>query len=276
MSNNYRECVSGFEEKKRLTDSGIEYWMARDIMPLLAYASWDKFEGVIGKAQEAARSAGAPAENHFSQTGNMVMIGSGAKRQQADWFLSRYACYLIAMSADSSKAEVGHAMTYFAGKTRQMELLEKQLLGEQDKRVQLRLRTIVNNKRLAGAAKKAGVINYGLFQDAGYRGFYGGMGIAEIKQHKGIAASEELLDRVGPLELAAHDFRITLTEERLNRDSVRTEGHAISTHKQAGSEVRAIMQKDDGKNPEDLPVDTSIKRLVHQHRKQIGNGEARN
>src|SRR5450755_623957 len=50
-----------------------------------------------------------------------------------------------------------------------------------------------------------------------------GMGVSEAKHYKGIPPSEELLDRVGPLELAAHDFRIKLTEERLNRDTVTTE-----------------------------------------------------
>ena len=267
----YQECVSGFESIKRLTAEGVEYWLARDLMPLLAYSAWDKFSGVIEKARSAARSASAPVDNHFCQTANMVQIGSGAERERSDWYLSRYACYLIAMNADSSKQQVGHAMTYFAGKTRQMEILEKQLTeSEEDKRVHLRVRTIVNNKRLAGAAKKAGVINYGLFQDAGYRGLYG-MGIGDVKSYKGIAPGEELLDRVGPLELAAHDFRITLTEERLNRDSVRTEGRAIATHKEVGAEVRGVMQKKDGKNPEDLPVAPSIKKLVRQRRKQIGD-----
>src|SRR5580704_1648012 len=130
MSSDYRECVSGFEAAKRFTAERIEYWMARDLVPLLGYASWDKFEGVIEKAQEAARSAGVPVENHFSRTGNMVAIGSGAERERTDLYLTRYACYLIAMNADSSKSEVGHAMTYFAGKARQMELLESNLLEQ--------------------------------------------------------------------------------------------------------------------------------------------------
>lgn len=271
--NDYAECIAGFEAKKRFTAEGVEYWTARDLMPLLAYANWTNFQSVVEKAKAAALSAGAPVNKHFSETGNMVLIGSGAERERADWYLTRYACYLIAMNAESSKPEVGHAMTYFAGRTRQMEVIEKQL-SEQDKRVESRLRTIVNNKRLAGAAKKAGVIHYGLFQDAGYRGFYGDMGLSEVKQHKGIPAEEELLDRVGPLELSAHEFRINLTEDRLNRNGVNSEGHAISTHKEVGREVRALMQKEEGKKPEDLPAAPSIKKLVNRQRKAI-NAKAR-
>lgn len=268
MHREHTECVKGFEDSKLFTAGGVQYWMARDLMNLLGYATWDKFEGVIERAKAAASSAGAPVDNHFSRTGNMVFIGSGAEREKRDWYLSRYACYLVAMNAESSKPQVGYAMTYFAVKTRRQEIQQQQLTDE-EKRVSLRLRTMVNNKRLAGAAKKAGVIRYALFQDAGHRGFYGGMGVTDVKRHKGIRDNDELLDRVGPLELAAHDFRITLTEDRLNRDHVSSEQIACETHRKAGEEVRSVMQRDKGKKPEDLPPAPSIKALVRRHRKQV-------
>lgn len=95
--------------------------------------------------------------------------------------------------------------------------------------------------------------------------------MSEVKRLKGIPDGDELLDRVGPLELAAHDFRITLTEDRLNRDHVNTERIAVETHRQAGVEVRNVMQRDKGKNPEDLPTAPSIKALVRRHRRQIAS-----
>ncbi len=275
MEQDYSECVVGFEAKKKLTVEGVEYWMARDLAPLLAYAAWDKFEGVIEKARSAAKAARAPADNHFCQTANMVPIGSGAERERADWYLSRYACYLIAMNGDSSKVEIGHAMTYFAGRTRQMELLEHGELSEERNRVRLRLRTIANNKRLAGAAKKAGVIRYGLFTDAGYRGLYGGMSLAEVRRERGVPDNDELLDRVGPLELAAHDFRITLTEDRLNRDSVKSEQHAMLTHRKVGEEVREVIRRDNGKSPENLPLAPSIRKFVNRERKKLKDATTR-
>jgi len=236
-------------------------------MGLLAYATWDKFVSVIERARVAAKAAGVPVENHFSRTGKMVQIGSGAEREARDWYLTRYACYMAAMNADPSKTEVGFAMTYFAAKTRQQEVRERNdEITDEERRVQLRMRTIANNRRLAGAAKRAGVIRYGVFQDAGYRGFYDGLGVADVKRTKGIPESDELLDRVGPLELAAHDFRITLTEDRLDRERISTEEHAICTHRQVGTEVRSVMQRDKGKKPEDLPPAPSIKNLVRKQR----------
>ena len=50
---------------------------------------------------------------------------------------------------------------------------------------------------LAEAAHKAGIITnqeYATFQDAGYRGLYGGMTARDIAEHKGLTNGEEILD----------------------------------------------------------------------------------
>lgn len=56
----------------------------------------------------------------------MVAIGSGAKRKQVDYELSRYACYLVVQNADSRKKIVALGQTYFAVQTRKQELTEKE------------------------------------------------------------------------------------------------------------------------------------------------------
>ena len=236
-------------------------------MPLLDYTKWANFKSVIEKARNACESAKFSSANHFADTGKMVMIGSGAQREAEDLYLTRYACYLIAMNSDGSKQEVGFAMTYFAVQARRQEVMEQ--LTEADHRLEIRLRLMGNNRRLSGAAKKAGVKRFPLFQDAGYRGLYGGVGLAEIKAKKKIPPSEELLDNVSRLELSAHDFRATLTEERLNRDQVKTEDRAIATHQGVGREVREVMMRENGVRPENLPTEPSIKRLVQKHRRAI-------
>lgn len=273
MDREQMECIKGFGDSKRVTASGVEYWMARDLMPLLDYNTWRNFRGVIEKARLACKGASSSPSNHFVETSKMVAIGSGAEREMEDLFLSRYACYLVAMNSDSSKPEVGHAMTYFAVQTRRQELRDRQLSETDDKRLELRLRLMENNHRLAGAAKKAGVKFYPGFQDAGHRGFYG-MGLSELRTRRGLSASDELLDRVGRLELSALDFRATLTEERLKRDDVKTEYRANQTHNSVGQEVRAVMVRDNGVTPEDLPIEPSITSLVRKERKKIKHAKA--
>lgn len=178
----YGSFVNQLNRRRRNTPQGVEYWRAREIRGVLGYVRWDSFEDVIDRAQRTCESAGKVPLNHFRRTTKMVTVGSGAQRPTTDWFLTRYACYLIAMSADGGIPQVGFAKTYFAVQTRKQELLEQ---GEnEDKRIELRQRVRVNNRALSRAAADAGVRKHGVFQDAGYKGLYG-MGLSAIKEHKG-------------------------------------------------------------------------------------------
>ena len=267
MLEGYNECIKGFEGCKKIAESGVEYWHARDLMPMLEYANWANFKGVIEKARSACKSSGIEEANHFADTSKMVSIGSGAQREAEDYYLTRYACYLVAMNADPSKKPVGFAQTYFTVQARRQEVRDQ--LSEIDQRLQDRMQLMENNRRLAGAAKQAGVTRFPLFQDAGYRGLYAGMGLSEVKAFKRIPASEDLLDNVSRLELSAHNFRATLTEERLNRDEIKSEQRAMATHKTVGQEVREVMLRDNGVKPENLKAEPSIKKLVQKQRRQL-------
>lgn len=253
------------EEKKKKTPIGGEYWMARDIQIVLGYAKWDKFEKVLEKAMMACASAGGNAEDHFLQTGKLVEAGSGTMVERKDYFLTRYACYLVAMNGDTTKHEIGAAQSYFAVQTRKQEKAEA--LTAEERRVQLRERVRDANRKLNSAAKKAGVQKYGVFHDAGYRGLYE-MGLSDIKRRKGISQEEDLLDRAGRTELAANEFRITQTEDKLARDTVENEQHAIETHRRVGQEVRATIMNLGGTMPENLPTEPPIKTIASKIKKE--------
>ena len=99
--NNYAESL--FESIKHINEYGEEFWYARDLQTALEYKRWDRFANVISKAIEACRNSDYPVEDHFSQVGKMVNIGSGAARELDDYELSRYACYLIVQNGDPRK-----------------------------------------------------------------------------------------------------------------------------------------------------------------------------
>ena len=190
----------------------------------------------------------------------MITAGKGAKLQRADCYLTRYACYLIAMNGDSAKPEISTAQSYFAAQTRRQEL------HDQSKRIALRDRVRRGNNVLAGTARNAGVKRFGLFTDAGYRGLYG-MGLREIKQRKRISESEDLLDRAGHAELAANEFRITQTQQKLERERIRGEQPAIEAHRTVGTQVRDAIKKIGGTMPEDLPTEEPIRKLISEQKK---------
>lgn len=116
MTNNqtieYTESI--FENIKHIDGYGNEYWEARELQKVLEYKRWDKFNNVIKAAQITCKNSNNEILDHFSHLGKMVTIGSGAKRKQIDYKLSRYACYLIAQNGDSRKKVIALAQTYFA------------------------------------------------------------------------------------------------------------------------------------------------------------------
>jgi DNA-damage-inducible protein D len=232
--------------------------MARDLQPLLGYTSWENFANVIEKAKMACESAGVDAGDQFHDATKGIQAGKGAEVQRTDMFLSRYACYLIAMNGDPRKAEVGLAQTYFAVQTRRQEIRDQ---NPELRRVEMRQRVKEANRGLNSAAKDAGVQNYGLFHDAGYRGLYG-LGLQDIKARKGIPSKDDLLDRAGRVELAANEFRITQAEDKLRREQVKGETHAIQTHREVGQAVRTTIQQLGGVLPENLRAEPSIKKLA--------------
>ena len=264
-----------FEGIRQFDDEGNEYWVARDLQPLLEYAAWDKFKRVIEKAMEACRQSGNEVDDHFSQTAKMVDIGSGAKREIEDYRLSRYACYLIVQNGDPSKPVIANGQTYFALQTRRQELSDNEALvrlSENDKRLLARAELAEHNKHLAAAAKDAGVetpIDYAIFQDHGYKGLYGGRGAKDIHAIKGLKKSQKILDHMGSTELAANLFRATQTEEKLRRDQVRGKQKANQTHFEVGKKVRQTIDELGGTMPEALPTPEKSIQQIESAKKKL-------
>jgi len=142
------------DEKKRTAPNGHPYWMARDLMGVLGYTDWRNFKNALEKAIVACDNSGIEPADQFVETNEMVPTGSGAHRKIEDWFLSKYACYLIAMNGDPAKSEIATAQTYFAVQTHKQE--SQELLSDEHRRLLLRNRVKDANKKLSGAAKDAG------------------------------------------------------------------------------------------------------------------------
>lgn len=244
-----------FESIKHLDENGVEFWTGRELLPLFGYSTWQAFEEVIIRAIKSAINAGQMSENHFSQLTKMVDVGSNAKRKVNDWKLDRYACYVIAQNGDSKIPQIALAQTYFAVQTRRQEIFDK--LSDAEKRLFVRGEVTNENKKLFKTAKQAGVSNFGLFNDAGYKGLYGAY-LSDIEFKKGIKKGE-LLDRAGSTELAANLFRITQTDEKINKDKIKGDFEARKTHFMVGGKVRQTIKDIGGELPENLKSEKHIK-----------------
>lgn len=117
MNDLVRPGASPFDEICHEDERG-EYWSGRDLMPVMGYgADWRNFADAVTRAKAACTNSGEPVTRHFGD----VTEKSNGGRPRADFRLTRYAAYLVAMNGDPRKPEIAAAQTYFAVKTREAE-----------------------------------------------------------------------------------------------------------------------------------------------------------
>ena len=104
------------------------------------------------------------------------------------------------------------------------------------------------------AASMAGVASYAIFQNAGYKGLYGGLTMQDIHAKKRLKKSQQILDHMGSEELAANLFRATQTDAKIRRENIKGEGNASLAHLEVGQKVRNTIRTLGGTMPEDLPT----------------------
>ena len=260
-----------FEEIKHTDETGMEFWYARELQHVLDYKEWRKFENVIDKAKQSCNNSRISAFDHFVEVDKTIKMPKGAQKKIIDYKLTRYACYLIAQNGDSRKEVIALAQTYFAIQTRKQEISEKEYyeLTEDEKRFYQRDLTRKGNYSLNQAAKKAGVKNFDIFHNAGYKGLYNGETADDIAKRKGLRYREDILDNMGSDELIANLFRISQTEQKLRRDKTDSEKEANKSHYIIGKNIREVIAKNGGIMPEGLPTPEKSLKQLEKENKQI-------
>ena len=271
MSNIKEYTNKTFEDIKHIGENGEEFWYARELMSALEYKKWQKFNNVIENAKIACENSGSVTENHFTQVGKMVDIGSKTKRKINDYKLSRYACYLIVQNSNPNKEAVALGQTYFAIQTRKQELSEKEYseLTEYEKRLYQRSLTKKGNYSLNKAAKNAGVKNFDKFHNSGYKGLYNGETANDIAKRKNLRYREDILDNMGSDELIANLFRISQTEQKLRRENISGESNANKVHYNMGSDIRKFIKNQGGTMPEDMPTPKKSLKELERERQEL-------
>ncbi|MDI1315102.1 BRO family protein [Prosthecobacter sp.] len=258
MSENVNELIFDgdnppFEDQSR--ENGFVSWSAREFAEFLGYKDYKTFfSSAINRAQQVCMSLEINLSEHFYQE---TVKGADGK-DVMDYRLSRFACYLAAMNGDVKKPQVAKAQAYFATFADSCRRYIQE--ADQIERIVIRDEISDHEKTLSVTAKKAGVTEYGYFQNAGYRGLYN-MNISQLRSLKKIPAGRSPLDFMGKDELAANLFRVTQTDAKIKREGIHGQKLAEKAAHEVGKTIRQTMRQISGQVPEQLAPVEDIKKL---------------
>lgn len=224
MQTNIIELVQkSFEEIKMVDETWFEFWSARDLMKSLGYKKWERFSLVIKKAKLNCKNSWWKIEDNFLDEKEFFQeAGKTPKwwRPRENYYLTRYACYLIALNSDARLYEVSLAKTYFASQTRKLELAEQEI--EENKRLEAREKLKESERKIEETIFSRWIklpVEFATFKNKWIQALYW-ISVKKLKEKKNIPEKRALADFDTEVELKAKDFVYAMTDHNIKKNNL--------------------------------------------------------
>ena len=264
-----------FEDIKLEDETWFEFWSARDLMKSLGYKKWERFSLVIKKAKLNCKNSWWKINDNFIDEKEFFQeAGKTPKwwRPRENYYLTRYACYLVALSWDSRLLEVSLAKTYFASQTRKLEITEQEI--EENKRLVAREKFRKSEREIEETIYNRWIklpFEFATFKNKWIQALYW-ISVKKLKEKRGIPKKRALADFDSEVELKAKDFVYAITDHNIKKENIiwkwNLETELIENSKTTRNALleRKIV-------PEELEVQEDLKKIEDKKNKKLFNSK---
>jgi DNA-damage-inducible protein D len=259
-----------FENIKMQDETWFEFWNARDLMKALWYAKWERFSLVILKAKENCVKSWWDEKLHFIDEKDFFQEAGKSQffwRPRENYYLTRYACYLIALNADARISEVSLAKTYFASQTRKLEIAEATI--EEEKRLEARKKLKKSEEQIEETIYSRWIklpVEFATFKNKWIEALYN-ISVKWLKEKRWIPENRALADFDSEVELKTKDFIYAITDHNIKNKNIKWKWNLENELVENSKETRNTLLKRWIK-PEELEKQEDLK-LIEKRRKKL-------
>lgn len=263
--------INKFESIKHIDENGLEFWYAHDLAKALGYSKFSNMINAINRAIEAISKRGIDPFGHIRECKETVVVNNGASREYDGYKMTRMGSYYVAMNGDTSKDEVAAAQAYFIDNTGTIEAIMSRMddIKYMNSRDSLR----IANRQLSSTLVHHDVpkCRIGNVLNQGYYGMFG-MSNKALIEKANVPANTNMNDILEPVLVDAKQSATSLSTYNINLNNVRGEQNTGEVIYNIHKDMRDLVNKYTGKNPEDMIPGSNVKSIQSSYNKEVKKG----